>query len=97
MNMDTGGKQPHLRDGWYYEPHEVRLHYQKMSFDQNDFSLPAKWRGQPKGCKIILKERGLWPVGGLRHDCKSKKYKKDHSHSSEACCARRLLSVQPDF
>lgn len=64
MNIDPGGKQPHLRQGSYYNPNEVTLHYQKMSFDENNLSLPEKWRGKPKGCKIVLQECGLWPVGG---------------------------------
>ena len=97
MNMDPRGKQPHLRDGWYYLPNGVTLYSQKMSFDQDDFTILAKWRGLPKGCKRILQERGLWPEGGMRHDCKSKKSKKDRSHIGNSCCARRLLSVQPDF
>ena len=68
-----------------------------MSFGLDDLSIPEEWRGKPKGCKRVLQERGLWPVGGLRHDCKSKKSKKDKSHTSNSCCARRLLLVQPDF
>ena len=97
MNMDLGGKQPHLRDGWYYKSNGVTLHIQKMTFDLDDVSVPESWRGKPKGCKRVLQERGSWPVGGLRHDCKSKKSKKDPGHTSNSCCARRLLSVQPDL
>ena len=97
MYMDPGGKQPHLRQGWYYKSNEVTFHYQKMSFDQDDLSVPERWRGKPKGCKIVLQERGLWPAGGLRHDCKSKKSKADCSHLGNACCARRLFFVQLDF
>lgn len=99
MNMDPRGKQPHLRDGWYYLPNGVTLYSQEMSFDQADFTIPAKWRGLPtqKGCKRILQECSLWPEGGMRHDCKGKKCKKDRSHIRYLCCARRLLSVQPDF
>jgi len=97
MNMDPGGKQPHLREGWYYKSNGVTLHIQKMAFDLNDLSVPESWRGMFKGCKRVLQERGLWPVGGLRHDCKSKKSKKDRGHTSNFCCPRRLLSVQPDF
>jgi len=97
MNMDPGGKQPYLRDGWFYKPIEDTLYTQKMSFDQNDLLVPAKWRGKPKGCKQVLHERCLWPPGGLRHDCKSKKAKEDHSYSSNSCYTRRWLSVKPGF
>ena len=42
MNMDPGGKQPHLRAGWYYKPNEVTLYIQKMSFELNDLSVPER-------------------------------------------------------
>ena len=87
MNMDPEGKQTRLRDAWYYKPIEVTLYSQNMSFDENHMSVPAKWRGKPKGCKRVLQERCLWPVGGLRHDCKNKKSKTDCTHSSNSCCA----------
>ena len=97
MNMDPGGKQPHLRQGWYYKSNEVTFHYRKMPFDQDDLSVPERWRGKPKGGKIVLQERGLWPAGEVRHDCKSKKSNGDRSHLGNACSARRLFSVQPDL
>jgi len=58
MNMDPGGKQPPLRDGWYYKSNGATLHTQKMSFDLDDLSVPDRWRGKPKGCKRVLQERG---------------------------------------
>jgi len=67
-----------------------------MTFDQDDLSVPQRWRGKPKGWKIVLQERGQYPAGRLRHHCKRKKSKADHSHLGKACCARRLFSVQPD-
>ena len=73
MNMDPGGKQPYLCNGWFYELNGVTLHSQKMSFEINDLSIPEKWRGKPKGCRQVLQKRGLWPPGGLRHDCKVKR------------------------
>lgn len=54
MNMDPGGKQPHLRDGLFYKQNEVTLHTQKMSFDFDDDSIPSNWRRKPKGCKRVL-------------------------------------------
>jgi len=59
-----------------------------MSFDQDDLLVLERWRGKPKGCKIVLQECGLWPAEGLRHDCISKKSKADRGHSSNTCCAR---------
>jgi len=59
MNMDPGGKQQHLSQGWYYKSNEVTFHYQKMTFDQDALSVPERWRGQAKGRKIVLQERGL--------------------------------------
>ena len=35
-----------------------------------------KLRGQPKGLKQILQERGKWPNGGLLLECKECKKKK---------------------
>jgi len=59
MNMDPGGKQPHLRDGWYYKSNGVTLHIQRMTFDLDDLSVPESWRGKPKGCTRVLQEQGL--------------------------------------
>ena len=95
--MDPGGKQPHLRNRWFYKPKEVTLHTQKMIFDLDDDSISFNWREKPKGCKSVLQEHGLWPEKELRHDCKSRKNKKDKTHTDDSCCTRRLLSVQPDF
>jgi len=47
--------------------------------------------GVQKGIKTILAERGLWPANSLRLDCPN-----ECSPSSD-CCARKLLSTQPDF
>ncbi|RPA90057.1 hypothetical protein L873DRAFT_1719621, partial [Choiromyces venosus 120613-1] len=49
-----------------------------------------KFPSQPKGLREVLKEHGLWQ-NGLRLDCKDKQC------SINACCAQRLLDVQPDF
>jgi len=97
MNMEPGGKQCPLRNGWVYEFNGVTLNSQKMTFNENDQAVLEKWRGKLKRCQRVLQECGLWPQGGLRHDRKSRKLKKDKSHTSNSCCARQLLSVQPDF
>ncbi len=50
--------------------------------------------GRPKGIRLILKERGLWPEGGLNRICSECK---KHFPITDNCCAVRLLSLQPDF
>ena len=46
--------------------------------------------GLPKGAQQVLVERGLW-TRNLRLPCKP------CTESSTSCCARRILSHQPDF
>lgn len=55
--------------------------------------------GEPKGIQVVLEERGLWPRGGLYLDCTTRDSlpKERRKHIGDACCARRLLSQQPDF
>ena len=65
--MDTVGKQPHLKDGWYYLLSGVTLFSQKITFDQDHLTISAKQRGLPKRCKRVLQERVLWPEGRIRH------------------------------
>ena len=78
MNLGPGGKQPVMRDGW----NSLTNTRQAM----NDID------GKPKGIRMILQERGLWPVGGIRLQCTKEARKLDGS-----CCARHLLGSQPDF
>ena len=54
---------------------------------------PTLNAGKPKGIKQVLLEQGLWRQG-LNLECK---YPKQCSVDSIDCCARRLLSQQPDF
>ena len=49
-------------------------------------------KNKPKGLKVVLTERGLWPIGGLRHYCRDG-CKKDAIN----CCARKVMSLQEDF
>ena len=61
--------------------------------------------GRPKGLKIVLTERGLWPNNRQRFlaQCsvktKSGKSMKPNPQclNGGACCARALLAAQPDF
>jgi len=56
-----------------------------------------KYPYQPKGIKQILIERGLW-CNGLHLEyqlCKGKNKVIDSTRID--CCARRIMSLQPDF
>jgi hypothetical protein len=46
-----------------------------------------------KGMEQIIRERGLWPDGGLRAQCRDFKCPPMRTD----CCCRRLLFMQPDF
>ena len=78
MNLKPGGKGK-FRDGLMPDGSVQSMH------------LP---NGQPKGIKLILEERGLWPQSQLKRICDDCK---KHSPVSENCCAVCVLSLQPDF
>src|ERR1700720_3006644 len=88
MNLNPGGAVPKLRDGWFMQD-GCRI-TQPMVFPTDHPTLNA---GKPKGIKQVLLERGLWRQG-LNLECKKPK---QCSVDSIDCCARRLLSQQPDF
>ena len=46
-----------------------------------------------KGMEVIIRERGLWPEGGLAAQCPEFHCPTGHTD----CCCRRLLFSQPDF
>lgn len=46
-----------------------------------------------KGMEHIIRERGLWPEGGLPVKCNGPKRPEGQS----SCCCRHLLYTQPDF
>ncbi|KIO26701.1 hypothetical protein M407DRAFT_74171 [Tulasnella calospora MUT 4182] len=48
-----------------------------------------------KGMEVILRERNLWPSGGLLAECRG--FKCADPENKTDCCARRLLFSQPDF
>jgi len=58
MNLNPGGSQPSLRDGWFMKNGGKVV--QKMQSEQ----------GVPKGIMAVLKERGLWPEGRFLLECK---------------------------
>ena len=99
MNLAPGGKQALLRDGW---DHTQNLP-QPMVFGQ-DYSV-EKLRGQPKGIRQVLLERGLWRERNKDGSkffliCPNPK-KKDQPRCDPTlkgdCCATTLLQSQKDF
>lgn len=92
MNLGPGGTQPKMRDGWYIDENGEK-HIQSMIFPDNH-----QLEGQPKGLKQVLKERNLWPTKGTRLMCGQCSGKHDDVDSERLdCCARRIISLQPDF
>lgn len=83
MNLNPGGKQANIRDTIF------NGEIQSMNFSE-DYPV-LELRGKPKGIKIILQERGLWPEQGLRYKCGGP------DGSNTDCCATHLLASQPDF
>lgn len=98
MNLTPGGVNTlPMRDGWYTKPEDPNTIYQQK------MALPD---GRLKGLKLVLEERGLWPTNrrlltqctipgdkpGQRKPNPACKYA-----SNADCCARALLSSQPDF
>lgn len=97
MNKSWGGKQPSMRDGYFISGDGRRV-IQQMCFGQ-DQERPKKMWDKPKGLQVVLEERGLWPKEGLYLDCGMRKTvsKERRRHIGDKCCARQLLSQQPDF
>lgn len=86
MNLNPGGKQARLRNGWFERDgnHSV----QSMIFPHDHPEFP----NQPKGMKVVLEERGL-SRPKLRMLCP----KNTCNFETHDCCARRILENQPDF
>lgn len=85
MNLRPGGKQAHLKNGWYFSSDRTTKIRQEMSFPPDH----PQFLNQPKGMKQVLLKRGLWRArltmkceGGCEHD---------------DCCVKRILELQPDF
>jgi hypothetical protein len=84
MNLRPGGKQARLRDGWFIKNGERVI--QPMNFPPGYSEFPD----MPKGMRQVLVERGLWKEK-LHMKCK------DCDVKATACCATRILDLQPDF
>ncbi|GES92520.1 hypothetical protein RCL_jg28850.t1 [Rhizophagus clarus] len=84
MNLNPGGKQDKLRDTIF----NGQTQYMNFPDNYHDKNLC----GKPKGMRVILEERGLWPSTGLKAYCGNNEY-----NINSQCCARHILSNQPDF
>ena len=92
MNLSSGGAQPKMRDGWYIDKNGEKC-IQSMVFPDNH-----KLRGKPKGIKQVLIEHNLWPKKSIRLMCDQYSGKQDNADPErQDCCARRIMSLQPDF
>ena len=92
MNLSPGGAQPKMRDGWHINENGEKLVHPMVFPDDH------KLKGKPKGIKQILMERNLWPAKGVRLMCEQCSGKQDDIDPERLdCCARRIMSLQPDF
>jgi hypothetical protein len=82
MNVNPGGKQAQMHDGWFIcEGLKIT---QPMIFPANHPTNP----NMAKGIKAVLMEHGLYE-DHLRDKCKK--------CTSDSCCGKRILELQPDF
>jgi hypothetical protein len=88
MNLNPGGKQAHMRDGWFIRESDGMKVIQSMIYPSTHATFP----NQPKGMRAVLEERGLWN-NKLKMKCKGPA----SSCMAPDCCATRILSLQPDF
>src|SRR5256714_327795 len=89
MNLNSGEQQPVMKDT-VFEPNNTS---QSMTFSSNH----SKYLNQPKGIKQVLIERELWR-NSLHLECELCKGKNKQIDSIKAnYCARRIMSLQPDF
>ncbi|KAG2065305.1 hypothetical protein BDR04DRAFT_1130431 [Suillus decipiens] len=85
MNVNPGGKQAHMHDGWY--DHDGRTVSQSMVYPSDHPQFP----NQPKGIKAVLIEHGLYK-SGCHGRCE-----KCNPDVDVACCNKCVLERQPDF
>ena len=85
MNVNPGGKQAKLRDGWFMEDGVKVVQAMVFSMDHPDYP------NEPKGIKFVLSEHGLYQ-SPLRGKCQSR-----CDLGATACCNKRILECQPDF
>ena len=101
MNLNCGGKQPVMRDGWYKG---AAVGGGTETVSQHMWVTDSSGKMVGKGLKMVLEERGLWRTG-MKLECREKWTDTEggkHTRKSclvgvEDCCARRLMDSQPDF
>jgi hypothetical protein len=84
MNVNPGGKQAEMHDGWFVC--DGRRVSQPMVFPAGHPTNP----NEPKGIKMVLIERSLHQEH-LRGKCQK------CEAGAIACCNKRVLESQPDF
>jgi len=87
MNVNPGGAQARMRDGWFLK-NGVKI-VQPMVFPPNHPDFPD----QPKGLRHILLERGINTAASQKLHGKCKKCEPGVS----GCCCRRIMENEPDF
>ncbi|PBK83206.1 hypothetical protein ARMGADRAFT_1089549 [Armillaria gallica] len=91
MNLKPGGKQAIMQDGWYIK--DGKKVVQLMTFPPDHPEFP----GLAKGMREVLMEQGLWRHG-LKMECKKAKDTGDKCDPEVTdCCAKHILTLQPDF
>ncbi|POG53581.1 hypothetical protein GLOIN_2v1792152 [Rhizophagus irregularis DAOM 181602=DAOM 197198] len=91
MNLNLSGKQPVMRNTYFGPNNQLQTMVFPITYHDE------KLRGKPKGInKQVLIEREKWPPGGLILVCKECK-EKIQDISRTTCCARRVISLKPDF
>ena len=86
MNVNPGGKQAQMQDGWYHTADGFTV-VQQMVFSQDHPVHP----GEPKGIKAVMLEHGCWN-GQICRKCSS-------CCNSDVMeyCNKQILERQPDF
>jgi hypothetical protein len=84
-------------DGWTHHKGGPRMRSTMLpSGEPQDLYFPddhPTYPGWFKGMEQIIRERGLWPAGGLLAQCEGFKCEPGLTD----CCCRRLLFNEPDF
>ncbi|EXX66663.1 hypothetical protein RirG_121640 [Rhizophagus irregularis DAOM 197198w] len=88
MNHFPGGKQLVMQSTTWGDNNQQDMCFLNDYFDE-------KLCRKPKGMKQILLERGKWKEG-LRANCQLCK-NGDKDPNRVDCCARRIISLEPDF
>lgn len=92
MNMNPGGKQAVMRDGWFFRD-GVRLS-QPMVYPPDH--PVERLQSQPKGLRAVLQERNLWQAN-LRITCPEESKVEIRPGRQATCCARHVMASQQDF